>query len=89
MASKKHRKRTTKRAAIAARAASQEHGKKAKALPAGRTTLADCLCRNEFQDGLYGHGRRVFNLGPAHTGAGQMACTSCGSKRTRVVREKG
>lgn len=90
MASKKNKKRQTKRATIAAHAAADEtHGKKVKAVPAGRSTVAGCLCRNAYQDAVHGFGRRVFNLGPAGASTRPMTCTSCGARRSQTASGRG
>lgn len=91
MASKKHLQRKSKRATIAARAAAQDSttGKKVKAVPAGRTIVDTCRCRNDYQDGVYGSGRRAFNLGPVHGTSRHITCTSCGARRSQTMQSKG
>lgn len=36
-----------------------------------------CVCKNDFQDSLYGKGRRVYNVGKVN-----KVCTVCGNKAT-------
>ena len=46
--------------------------------------ILNCTCNNEFQDKLYGSGRRVFNSGAGFGGgAKQYSCTTCGATQTK------
>ena len=46
--------------------------------------ILNCKCENEFQDKVYGPGRRVHNAG-AGSGSGvkQYSCTACGETQTK------
>lgn len=53
--------------------------------------IMQCSCHNEFQDRLYGHGRRVHNMKKeVPKGVSQpYRCTSCGRENTKSgVKEK-
>lgn len=39
-----------------------------------------CTCESEFQDKIYGKGKRLFNLRDNNKHAGEATCTVCGSK---------
>lgn len=43
-----------------------------------------CTCANEFQDKMYGKGKRVWNPMGFHGTAG-IRCTSCGKENKTVV----
>lgn len=46
-----------------------------------------CTCANEYQDKLYGKGRRVWNpMGPQ--GKSGVRCSSCGKENKAVVAKK-
>ena len=45
--------------------------------------IFNCSCRHEYQDKLYGVGRRVFNLGKAN-----YRCTVCKSTKPLLGTEK-
>jgi len=52
----------------------------------GAILVASCLCQNAYQDGLYGRGKRLFNL--KFDKAKGSLCTVCGKSGPGVaVRE--
>lgn len=42
----------------------------------GKTIVKSCSCKNDYQDSVYGNGRRLFNL-KKDTTKGSV-CTVCG-----------
>lgn len=50
------------------------------------TSIRDCSCRHEYQDSVYGVGKRVHNLGGAGKGMAKWVCTVCG--KAKGVSEK-
>lgn len=46
------------------------------------TEVMSCSCKSEFQDGRYGHGRRVFNRTKKLFGS-IYRCTVCEGIRTK------
>ena len=45
------------------------------------TIVAPCSCKNKFQDGMYGSGRRVFNKNQRDPKKNEFRCTVCGTLR--------
>lgn len=45
--------------------------------------IANCTCKHEAQDKMYGVGRRVFNEGKTN-----YSCTVCGAKKPLTGQEK-
>ena len=45
--------------------------------PAITSNIRSCTCKNEYQDSLYGKGKRVFTVGIK-----AYSCTVCGNKHT-------
>jgi len=44
-------------------------------MQSGGIMIYPCTCTHEYQDKLYGKGRRVYNIGKTH-----KHCTVCGNK---------
>jgi hypothetical protein len=53
--------------------------------------ILNCFCKNEFQDKLYGSGKRVFNrCGGGHGGSTEYRCATCkDTQRPGGMVEKG
>jgi hypothetical protein len=46
------------------------------------TTIITCTCKSEYQDKLYGKGKRVANVKRAGVGfTGGCVCTVCGKSK--------
>lgn len=48
------------------------------------TTVLPCTCESEFQDKVYGKGKRLFNLRDRQKHKGEATCTVCGAKVSNV-----
>jgi len=48
------------------------------------TKIIPCTCENEYQDEVYGHGKRVANRGGTSS-HWHYICTVCGTKQESIV----
>lgn len=47
-----------------------------------KTKIANCSCKNNFQDERYGKGKRVFNLREGNKTGSEYKCTVCEAIKT-------
>lgn len=46
------------------------------------TKIMSCNCKSEFQDSIYGKGKRLFNMKDPRKNKDEATCTVCGTKKS-------